>query len=57
LRIVHHLDFLRSKGNRNKVVHIQELIDSDCTNWEMTGKGTNNKWQVVVDDELMKEFA
>jgi hypothetical protein len=47
LRIIHHQDYLLSKGYRNKLAYIQDVINAEEVNWECKHQGTDSGWHVT----------
>lgn len=44
LRIIHHQDFLLSKGYRNKLAYIKAMLNGGLVNWECKNKGMYSGW-------------
>lgn len=52
LKIIHHQDFLLSKGYRNKLAYIESVLHSSSVNWECKNRGIDSKWQVTKTEAL-----
>ena len=55
LRIVHHVDYMKSKGHRNKMAYLESLLEVRGVNWEARNKGFDSKWQLHMDQETLDQ--
>ena len=55
IKLVHYDDYNKSKGHRNKMELIRNLLEltGDKLNWEPQNKGFDSRWQLK---EVYEEF-